>query len=125
MSDKQLKTCMNIVLKTYLKNSLNLSMSLALCLTFMSMPAVSRAFEVDRAVDSLSFAADAAPRFETTQSNGMTLPQAVDSVRRGGNVKQVLSASTRVSNGREVHHIKVLTKDGKVRTHTRQGRKRN
>ena len=109
------------MLKTNLKNALYM----ALCLTFMSMPAVSQAFEINRALNSLPVAADTTRRFETTQSNGMTLSQAVESVRRRGNVERVISASTRVSNGREIHHIKVLTKDGKVRTHTRQGGKRN
>ena len=52
-----------------------------------------------------------------------TLSQAIESVRRrtGG---QVLSAETKVQGGREVHHIKVLTKDGKVRTHKVNGCRR-
>lgn len=65
------------------------------------------------------------PRLETTQGDGMSLSEAIESVRRGGNVKQIISAETKISGGREVHHIKVLTKDGKVKTHTRPGRKRN
>lgn len=56
--------------------------------------------------------------------NGMSLSQAIDSVRRqtGG---QIVSAETKVKNGRETHHIKVLTKDGKVRTFRFPGRNRN
>ena len=52
-----------------------------------------------------------------------SLSQAIESVRRktGG---KVLSAETRVQGGREVHHIKVLTKDGKVKTHKVNGRRR-
>ena len=55
--------------------------------------------------------------------DGMSLSQAIESVRRrtGG---KVLSAETKVQGGREVHHIKVLTKDGKVRTHKVNGRRR-
>ena len=77
---------------------------------------------------------DASPGFEssierpilrTVQGDGMSLSEAIESVRRGGNVETILSAETKVSGGREVHHIKVLTKDGKVQTHTRPGRKRN
>ena len=64
------------------------------------------------------------PRMQATQGGGMTLSEAIDSVRRGGNVERVISAETRVSGGREVHHIKVLTKDGKVKTHKVQGQKR-
>ena len=59
----------------------------------------------------------AATPIVAAQQNCMSLSQAIDSVRRRGNVERVISAETRVSGGREVHHIKVLTKDGKVRTH--------
>ncbi len=65
------------------------------------------------------------PRLQFAQGGGMSLSDAIESVRRGGNVKQVISAETKVSGGREVHHIKVLTKDGKVQTHKVQGRKLN
>ena len=53
----------------------------------------------------------------------MTLSEAIESVRSrtGG---RVVSAETRVEGGREVHHIKVLTKDGKVKTHKVNGRRR-
>ena len=58
-----------------------------------------------------------------TQADGMTLSQAIESVRRrtGG---KVVGAETKVQGGREVHHIKVLTKDGKVKTHRVNGRRR-
>jgi uncharacterized membrane protein YkoI len=63
------------------------------------------------------------PVLQVAQSDGMTLSEAIESVRQrtGG---KVLSAETRVQGGREVHHIKVLTKDGKVRTHKVNGRRR-
>jgi hypothetical protein len=57
--------------------------------------------------------AEQAPGLSITQRGCMSLSQAVDSVRRGGNVERVISAETRG----KVHHIKVLTKDGKVKTH--------
>ncbi|MEM9531315.1 MAG: hypothetical protein AAGA23_10370 [Pseudomonadota bacterium] len=47
--------------------------------------------------------------------NAMTLSQAVNKVRRDTGGK-VLSARTEVRNNREMHVVKVLTKDGKVRT---------
>ena len=58
----------------------------------------------------------------STQSDGMSLSEAIESVRRktGG---RVVSAETKIQGGREVHHIKVLTKDGKVRTHKVNGRR--
>ena len=57
------------------------------------------------------------------QANGKSLSEAVEQVRRqtGG---RILSAETKMEGDREVHHIKVLTKDGKVKTHRVQGRKR-
>ena len=57
------------------------------------------------------------------QNSGKSLSQAVEQVRRqtGG---RILSAETRIEGGREVHHIKVLTEDGKVKTHKVPGRKR-
>ena len=62
------------------------------------------------------------PDARVMQSNGMSLSQAIASVRRRTNGK-IISAETRVQGGREVHHIKVL-KDGKVRTHKVNGRRR-
>lgn len=61
--------------------------------------------------------------FLLATQDGMTLSQAIESVRKrtGG---KVLSAETKVQGGREVHHIKVLTTDGKVRTHRVNGRRR-
>lgn len=73
--------------------------------------------------DSLWFE-DGAVELSATQSNGMSLSQAVESVRRRGNVERIVSAQTRVENGREVHHIRYMTKDGKVRTAKIQGRRR-
>ncbi len=55
-------------------------------------------------------------------NGGKSLSEAVEQVRQqtGG---RILSAETRVKGGREIHHIKVLTKDGKVKTHKVQGRR--
>ena len=57
------------------------------------------------------------------QSDGKSLSEAVEQVRRQTKGR-IVSAETKVKNGREVHHIKVLTEDGKVKTHKVQGRKR-
>ncbi len=65
------------------------------------------------------------PPSHATQSGGMSLSEAVESVRRRGDVERVISAETRVSNGREVHHIRVMTRDGKVKTHKVSGRQIN
>ena len=60
--------------------------------------------------------------FRVVQNDGMTLSEAVESVRRSTDGR-IVSAETKTKGGREVHHIKVLTKDGKVKTHKISGRK--
>ena len=52
----------------------------------------------------------------------MTLDQAIESVRRRGDVDRILSAETRRDGKRETHHIRYLTKDGKVKTAKIRGR---
>ena len=60
------------------------------------------------------------PRLLIAQSNCLSLSEAVERARRQYNGR-VVSAETRVSGKREVHHIKVLTEDGKVKTVTVPG----
>ncbi len=57
------------------------------------------------------------------QSNGPTLSQAVEMVKRQYKGR-IVSAVTKTNGNREVHHIKVLTEDGKVKTVKIQGRSR-
>ena len=54
--------------------------------------------------------------FRIVQNGCMSLSEAVESVRRSTDGR-IVSAETRTSGGRKVHYIKVLTKDGKVKTH--------
>ena len=54
--------------------------------------------------------------------DGMTLDQAIESVRRRGDVDRILSAETRRDGDRETHYIRYLTKDGKVKTAKVRGR---
>ncbi len=63
------------------------------------------------------------PALEAMQSNGVSLSQAVEQVRRQYNGR-ILSAVTQVNGDREVHEIKVLTQDGTVKTVRVQGKKR-
>jgi len=95
-----------------------LLLTFVLILPLVSTPAPAKAFDLEQSLREI-----AAPQFGRIQAdyritqngNGMSLSQAIESVRQstGG---QIVSAETKVSNGREIHHIKVLTKDGKVRT---------
>ena len=55
--------------------------------------------------------------------SGKSLNEAVEQVRRQYKDGRIISAETKVSNGREVHHIRVMV-DGKVKTVKVNGRKR-
>jgi hypothetical protein len=59
-------------------------------------------------------------RLLVAQNDCPSLNEAVERVRRQYNGR-IVSAETRVSGKREVHHIKVLTQDGKVMTVTIPG----
>ena len=63
------------------------------------------------------------PALEIMQSNGVTLSQAVEQVRSQYNGR-IVSAETQVNGKREVHVIKVLTQDGKVKTVRVPGKRR-
>ena len=66
-----------------------------------------------RVVSSPAPSVEAGAPIVIAQRGCMSLSQAIDSIRRSGNVERVISAETRG----KTHYIKVLTKDGKVRTH--------
>lgn len=80
-----------------------------LVLAFAAGPAVARDL-------------DAAQPIVVADNDGMTLSEAVESVRQRTKGR-IISAETKGKNGNEVHHIKVLTDDGKVKTFKIQGRK--
>ncbi len=102
-------------------------MRIALTLVMLGLTALlsprAGAFDLEESLKAQHVQHQGEPLIQVAQSNGMSLSEAIESVRRqtGG---RVVSAETKVSNGREVHHIKVLTKDGKVRTHKVNGRRR-
>ncbi|MDJ0907928.1 MAG: hypothetical protein QNI99_01960 [Woeseiaceae bacterium] len=89
--------------------------ALAVLLSMLATPANA----LKRSEDAVNgvFSEPEAPPLVIAQSNCMNLSQAVESVRRRGDVQQVVSAETQVRGGREVHVIKVLTRDGRVTTH--------
>ncbi len=97
-----------------------LSCSLAL------VPAASRAGDLEQSMHGSGAELDsyADTGLHVAQGGGgKSLSEAVEQVRRQTNGR-ILSAQTKVNGNREVHHIKVLTKDGKVKTVKVQGRKR-
>lgn len=87
------------------------------------MPERVSAFDLEESLKAQHVQYHGAVELRVAQSGGMSLSQAIESVRRrtGG---KVVSAETRVQGGREVHFIKVLTRDGKVKTHKVNGRRR-
>jgi hypothetical protein len=97
---------------------------IAIFLGMLALPVIAQARMADDGVSALSndFGTNL-PELRIAQTGGMSLSEAIESVRRRGNVERIISAETRVSGGRETHHIKVLTKDGKVQTHKVAGRK--
>jgi uncharacterized membrane protein YkoI len=87
------------------------------------LPVRSDAFDIEQALKEAHVQYEGEQSHYAAQDGGMTLAQAIESVRRRTDGR-VVSAETRVEGGREVHYIKVLTKDGKVKTHKVSGPRR-
>ena len=102
---------------------MRLILTLVILVAAAMQPRTASAFDLEEELKSHHVQYQALEQFQTTQSDGMSLSQAIESVRSrtGG---KIVSAETRVQGGREVHHIKVLTKDGKVKTHKVNGQRR-
>lgn len=99
---------------------------IAYCGALALAPASANAFDLEQSLRELQeqYHEGEEADYRVTQNNGgKSLAEAIDQVRRQTKGR-VLSAETKVKGNREVHHIKVLTKDGKVKTHKVQGRKR-
>ena len=91
---------------------------IAIFLGMLALPVIAQARMADDGVSALTnnFGTNL-PELRIAQGGCMSLADAIEWVRRRGNVERIISAETRVSGGRETHLIKVLTKDGKVQTH--------
>jgi uncharacterized membrane protein YkoI len=87
------------------------------------LPLQAAAFDLETNLKAQHVQYQGGPLLQVAQGNCMSLSKAIESVRSrtGG---RVVSAETKVSNGSEVHYIKVLTKDGKVKTHRVNGCRR-
>jgi hypothetical protein len=86
-------------------------------------PAVASAFDLEESLRQLhpQYQASERPDLQTAK-DGMDLNAAIEKVRRRGDVDRILSAETRRDGDREVHYIRYLTKDGKVKTEKVRGR---
>ena len=102
---------------------MRVALTILLVTGLLFVPARSDAFDLEQALKAQHVQYQGEPVFSVTQQDGMTLSEAIETVRRRTNGR-VVSAETRVQGGREVHYIKVLTKDGKVKTHKVNGRRR-
>ena len=87
------------------------------------LPAQASTFDLEKSLKALHVQYPGEVEYQVAQSGCMSLSQAIESIRNrtGG---KVVSATTRAQGGRDVHHIKVLTKDGKVKTYKVNGCKR-
>ena len=90
------------------------------------VPPAAGAFDLEESLRQLHVPPQQAvrPDLQVAQGSGMTLDQAIESVRRRGDVDRILSAETKRDGDRETHHIRYLTKDGKVKTAKIRGRSR-
>ena len=96
---------------------------IALIATALLVPAVASAFDPEESLRQLHSQYQAAQQPDLrVAKDGMTLDQAIEKVRRRGDVDRILSAETRRDGDREMHYIRYLTKDGKVKTEKVRGR---
>ena len=87
------------------------------------VPGAAGAFDLEEALRELHVQHQQLDKRDLrVAKDGMTLDQAIESVRRRGDVDRILSAQTRRDGKRETHHIRYLTKDGKVKTAKIRGR---
>ncbi len=102
---------------------MRLILTLLIVIIAAFLPLTADAFDIEESLREQHVQYQGRADYRVVQSGGMSLSQAIESVRSrtGG---KVVSAETRVQGGREVHYIKVLTKDGKVKTHKVNGRRR-
>ncbi len=100
--------------------SLTILITSLLCM-IIALPAA--AFDLEADLKRFASGETLVEQSLTVAQDGMSLSQAVDSVRRRGNVERIVSAQTKVEGDREVHHIRYMTKDGKVRTAKVRGRR--
>jgi hypothetical protein len=95
-----------------------------ICSAVILTPFGAQAFDLEESLKQLheQYRMHATADIRMAQGGGMSLDQAIESVRRRGDVDRILSAETRRDGNREVHHIRYLTKDGKVKTAKINGR---
>ena len=89
------------------------------------VPAGANAFDLEESLKQLheQYRAQQNVLSPAAKGGGMSLNEAIERCRRRGDVERIISAETRREGDREVHVIKYLTKDNKVRTAKYDGRR--
>ena len=103
---------------------MRLQLTIGLSALLAIAPLSATAFDLEQSLRELHVQNQAVESTDLSvaqRGNGKTLSEAIASVRNQTKGR-VISAETRISGNREVHHIKVLTEDGKVRTFKVPGR---
>jgi len=99
------------------------SIFIAVVAALLVVPAAASAFDLEEALRQLHEQHRAAETSDLrVAKDGMTLDEAIESVRGRGDVDRILSAETRREGDRETHYIRSLTRDGKVKTAKVRGR---
>ena len=104
---------------------MRIALTLLLLAAAAVLPLPASAFDLEETLKAEHVQYVGQPLMLIAQDDGMSLSQATSEVRR--RLKpgdRIINAETRVQGGREVHIIKVLTKDQKVKTHRFNGRRR-
>ena len=105
--------------------TMRILLTLLLVIAAAALPLRAEAFDLEEILKAQHVQYESKPPMLIAQKDGMSLSQATASVRRRlKDGDRIVEAKTRVQGGREVHLIKVLTKDGKVMTHKVNGRRR-
>ncbi len=105
--------------------SMRIALTVLLLAAAALLPLPAGAFDLEEDLKAQHEQYAGQPLMLIAQKDGMSLSQATAEVRR--RLKpgdRIINAETRVQGGREVHIIKVLTKDQKVKTHRFNGRRR-
>lgn len=101
---------------------MRISLTLLLLAAAAIAPSRAVAFDLEENLKALHVQYEAAPELVVAQRGCLSLSQATAQVRRSLKPgDRIVDASTKVRGGCEVHQIKVLTKDGKLRTRTING----
>ena len=104
---------------------MRIALTLLLLAAATVLPSPASAFDLEETLQAGHVQYAGQPLMLVAQNDGMSLSQATSEVRRRlKSGDRIISAETRVQGGREVHIIKVLTKDQRVKTHRFNGRRR-